>query len=540
MKKKALSLLLASAMVLSMAACGAEKTPAADNKPAESVDNTNSNTQTDAPAAPYELKEINIMVDGTLNLDEETGLNEFQAVLSEKIGVQVNINKADHSGYADALARALAGGGNKLDVVLMSAQMYAQYAAFDGFLWDMTSAYENSKFYSRLTKTAVNENNKINGKLLGLSPAIGNGCVTYLKQSWLDNLGVDVNSIKTFDDYYNLLLRFKNEDPDGDGINGNTYGVIAAGIISKEAPWTNYMPEFWQNAYPGLMKDANGVWIDGFQTEETKAALARLQKGWEDGVIDPDTSAFYGDTKKAREKWFSQDQAGSQGAFSYWAGTWRETLYNNIHKNGVETDIAQLPKIAEMDGFLDRSAPVWVILDDGDGNNDREQAIFDAFFESMLDGDEVQTMWQYGVEDVHWTTKAGTVTLNAGTEKEKSTTYEEGQFHMLPTLTDPNALYKKNHIDNLLAIAPLTNGYATLSDMVEESNAFFNKYAIAAPAVPSSETYSTSGQTITDAVVVAVTDIVTNGADYDTAMETYRNSCGDVLAQVLEELNAQN
>ncbi len=513
MKKKLLALLLASAMVGSMAGCGEEEAA--------------------------NLETLTIMVDGTLNLDEETGLNEFEAAWEEAVGIDIVINKTDHSGYADALARALANTGDRPDVVLMSAQMYAQYAAFEGFLWDMTEAYENSDFRSRVTKTNVNEGNKVNGKMLGFSPAAGNGCVTYVKKAWLDKVGIDVNSIKTFDDYYNMLLAFKNNDPDGDGTN-NTYGCIAAGIISNEAPWTNYLPEFWQNAYPGIMQDENGTWVDGFQSAETKAALERLAKGWADGVIDPDTSAFYGQTKKAREKWFSGDQSTSSGAFSYWAGTWRETLSNNLAKNKVDSEVVMVPLIAEMEGFLDRNAPVWVILDDGDGNDSREQAIFDAFFETMMDGDKVQTMWQYGVEDVHWSVKAGTVTLNAGDpEKEKSTTYAEGEFHMLPTMTDPNSLYKKNHIDNLLAIAPLTNGYGTLSDMIDEANQHFNAAAISAPAVPSSETYSTSGSTITDAVAVAVDAIVKGTATYEEAMATYKASCGTVLDQVLAELNAK-
>ena len=75
--------------------------------------------------------------------------------------------------------------------------------------------------------------------------------------------------------------------------------------------------------------------------------------------------------------------------------------------------------------------------------------------------------------------------------------------------------------------------------MVSESNTFFDQYAIPAPAVPSSETYGTSGSTITDAALVAVTSIVKDGVDYDTAMATYLSSCGSVLDQVLAELNAQ-
>ncbi len=547
MKKKALSLLLASSMVMSLAACGSnDSTSSTTDSANTTTDSANTTTEsksddtTSTPATEdYKLESLTIMCDGTLNLSEETGLADFEKAWEEAVGIDLTINKVDHSGYADALATALAGTSNRPDVVLMSGQMYAQYAAFDGFLWDMTAAYENSDFYSRLSKTAVNENNKVNGVLKGISPAIGNGCLTYVKQTWLDNLGIDINEIDTWDEYYNMLKRFSTEDPDGNGVDGDTYGVIAAGIISAEAPWTNYLPEFWQDGYPALMQDENGVWVDGFQSEETKAALERLRQGWVDGVIDPDTSVFYGKTKNTREKWFGADQAGSAGTFAYWAGTWRETLFNNLSKNGVGQDVAMLPKLAEMDGFLDRSAPVWVILDDGDKDNSREQAIFDAFFETMLDGDKVQTMWTYGVENVHWSVQAETVVLAPDDpEKRTETAYEAGVFHHLPGLQDNTSLYKKNHIDNLLAIVPLTNGYGTLSDMVGEANNFFNEYAIAAPAVPSSTTYGATGSTITDAVLVAVTDYVTKGTSYEEVMETYKKSCGAVLETVLAELNA--
>lgn len=533
MKKKLLSILLATAMVLSVVACGNE------DKPADSGNsNAGNDTQQSSEVEEFKLTTLKMMVDGTLNLTEETGLNEFEAAWEAAVGVDLVIDKPDHSGYSDALARALAKTTDRPDVVIMPAAMYAQYAAFDGVLWDMTEAYENSDFYNRMTRANVNEANYINGKLLGLSPAAGNGCLTYVKQTWLDAVGLSVDDIKTYDDFINMLTKFSTEDPDGNGVKGDTYGIIAAGIISNEAPWTNYLPEFWQSAQPAFVQDDNGTWIDGFQTEETKAALERLRDAWAKGLIDPDTSLFYGETKKTREKWFGADQTGSAGCFSYWAGTWHETLANNLAKNGLSDEIAELNLIAEMEGFIDRKAPVWVILDDGDGNDARENAIFEAFFETMLDGDKVQTMWMYGVENVHWSTKAETITLNAGTEKEKSTTYEEGQFHMLPTLTDPNSLYKKNHIDNLLAIAPLTNGIGTLSDMVDASNAHFVANAIPAPNTPSSETYSTQGSIVKDAVLVAVTSIVKDGVSYDEAMATYKDSCGSVVDTILAELNA--
>lgn len=542
MKKKVLSVLLATAMVASMAACG-DKQPAAESSQPASTGSTES--QEVAPEVTYDLKQLRIMVDGTLNLTEETGLADFEKAWEDAVGVDLVINKPDHSGYAESLSLALAG-SEKPDVVLMPAAMYSQYASFGTVLWDMTDAYENADFQSALNaKAVVNEGNYVNGRLYGMSPAAGNGCVTYVKKAWLDNIGVSVDDIKTYDDFYNVLTKFHTEDPDGNGKAGDTYGIIAPGLISAEAPWTNYLPEFWQNAYPALMQDENGTWIDGFQTEETKAALERLATAWADGVIDPDTSAFYGDTKKTREKWFGNDQTGTAGMFAYWAGTWRETLSNNLSKNGVETEVVQLNLIAEMDGFLDRKAPVWVIMNDTslseEENNARGQAIFDAFFETMLDGGDVQVLWTYGVEGLHWSMAAETVVVAPDDpEKRKETTYEAGQFHMLPGITDNTALYKKNHIDNVLAIRDLPAEYATsaTSDMVAESSAAFYANAISAPALPTSTTYAVQSAVITDAVNVAVNAVVKGEKSYDDAMAEYKATAGATVDAVLAELNA--
>lgn len=543
MKKKVLSVLLATAMVASLAACGGNNTTT--TTPSASGSGAAGAASGDAAAVTYDLTQLKIMVDGTLNLTEETGLADFEAAWEQAVGIDLVINKPDHSNYSEALSLALAG-TDKPDVVLMPAAMYAQYASFGTVLWDMTAAYENADFQSALNaKSVVNDGNYIQGKLYGMSPAAGNGCVTYVKKAWLDNLGVKVEDIKTYDDFYKLLERFTKEDPDGNGVAGDTYGIIAPGLIGNEAPWTNYLPEFWQNAYPGLLQDENGVWYDGFQSEETKAALERMRTAWAAGVIDPDTSVFYGQTKSAREKWFGNDQKGTAGCFAYWAGTWRQTLTDNLAKNKVETEVVQLNLIAEMDGFLDRKAPVWVIMNDTslsvEEQNARGQAIFDAFFETMLDGGTVQTMWTYGVEGVHWSMAAETVVLAPDDpEKRKETTYEAGQFHMLPGLTDNTALYKKNHIDNILSIRDLPAEYNTkaASDLATESSAAFYAKAISAPAVPSSATYAVQSQVITDAIQVCVNAVVKGEKTYDEAIAEYKKTAGATVDTVLAELNS--
>ena len=77
-----------------------------------------------------------------------------------------------------------------------------------------------------------------------------------------------------------MLDAFTNGDPDGDGINGNTIGVSAAGFVGNEAPYTNYLPEFYQDAYPSFYQGEDGVWKDGFTEDSMKEAIKRLQDAY--------------------------------------------------------------------------------------------------------------------------------------------------------------------------------------------------------------------------------------------------------------------
>ena len=541
MKRKVLSVLLASAMVASLAACG-EKEPATSQSSAatDSAAATGTEqTSSEAPAEAYQLDTLKMVVNGTLTATVDNGQAEFEKQWEDAVGeaighpIDLQIQQLDHSGYVDAVGRLFAG-GDYPDVIIMSADMYAQYAP-TGLLWDMTEAYENADFQSHMILPAINEGLKKDGKLLGFAPTYGNGCVTYVKKAWLDAVGIDPSTIKTYDDYYNMLLAFHNEDPDGNGVKGDTYGVVAAGFVGNEAPYVNYLPEFWQDAYPAILQGDDGVWYDGFQTQETKDALVRMQKAYQDGAIDPET--LTASTKIAREKWFSNDQKGSSGVFTYWAGSWYQTLTDNLVKNGVNEELVQLAPIAEVGVYLNREAPVWCIIDDGDGDNAREQAIFDAFIETMMDGGTVQTLWTYGAEDVHWSTKAETFTTNAGTDKEKKYEYADGEFHLKQSPNDPNSVWKKNHLDPALVVCSLDNGFVDMSDLSYEGNKFFTENCKDAPLSPASETYTNESGTIYDAKLAAITAVVVDGGDVDAAMETYVSTVGSIIDQCLSELN---
>ncbi len=576
MKKRLVALLMSTVMTAgTLTACtsesgGSTEVTVTDEEGNEQTVNV-ADTQTgevNEETGTYEVKDLYIVVDGTLTATVDNGqdafIEQWEAAVSEKLGheVHLHINQVDHSDYQNTVSRLLTtgepGDGSFPDAMIMSASMYRDYMN-TGYLWDMADAYDNAEFQSRIEIPSINLNMRTaDGKQYGFAPTYGNGCVTYVKASWFNQYaeatdGIDkIEDIDTFDEYYDMLKFFKDvkvQDADGNETQtgGKTYGVVAAGFGKlDEAPYINYMPEFWQGAYPSFYQK-DGVWVDGFAEDATVEALDRMAVAYADGVIDPDTEDF--GTKQAREKWFSNDQTTSEGVFTYWAGTWLRTLTDNMSKQGVDDDLGddrllQLPPIKEIQdswgGYLNREAPVWVISDDGDDNSLREQAIFDALFETMLDGDKVQTLWTYGAEDVHWSTKAESFTTNPDDpEKKKDYEYADGEFHLKQTPNDPNSVWKKNHLDPALTIAPLTNGFVTDDPLIDEGNQFFTANCVDAPTAPSCQTLTDNLEALTTDKTTLMIEVVTGEKTGAEAIAEYNDKWGDVSKQIIDELNAQ-
>ena len=134
------------------------------------------------------------MVDSTV-VTEANGGQAFYKYLGELTGLEIEWVRPDHSNYYDAVSNAF-NSDSIPDVVLLSSDYYALYAA-NGFLWNMTDAWNSSetKKSGRLIDTAENVLSAllVNGEdgtkaMYGFSPYRGNGCCTYIKKAWLDML----------------------------------------------------------------------------------------------------------------------------------------------------------------------------------------------------------------------------------------------------------------------------------------------------------------------------------------------------------------
>ena len=464
---------------------------------------------------------IKIMVDGTV-MTKINNRDAFEKRWEELTGIDLEITQPDHDAYYDVLGQTFASGPeNWPDVVILSSSYYSGYAE-EGVLWDMTEAWENSelKASGRVTGEEVIENMKLNGKLYGF-PSRGNGCITYVKKAWLDHCGLDVPT--TYDEYINMLDAFTNGDPDGNGINGDTYGLSASGFMGKEEPYINYLPEFYQDAYPSFMKGDDGLWYDGFTRDEFKGALTRLREAYQAGYIDKET--LTNGTNDCRNK-FYEDKFG---VFTYWAGTWNSNLKNNLEANDLNGDLIALKPIAEVGSYIERNSPVWAITE----TCENPEGVYKYLIESMLDGGDMQTLWTYGVEDIHWSTKAETVLGN---------TYAEGEFHLAESLERPGTQYAKQHLDPMLTIVEWNSnpGSDSVAPEAKSSQLIFNEHCRQAQLVPSTEEMASYNGDLITLKQSIVADVVVQGIPVEEAYARFEKDGGAGWSkQIVDSLNKQ-
>jgi len=487
-------------------------------------------TGTTTPTVAKEITKptgFTVMVDGTV-VKETNGAQAFYDDLNKYNG-QLNIKwiRPDHTGYYDSVANAFNSEDTRPDVVLLSSDYLTLYAA-NGFLWDMTDAYNNSatKASGRLVASAdkLMEALKVGGEdgalaMYGFAPARGNGCVTYVKEQWLKDIGMtaaDVSGSLTFAQYYEMLKKMAAKE--------NKTVISSAGYIGPEVPYTNYLPEFYQQAQYTFYKNSAGQYVDGFTEQPMKDALVRLSTAVKDGVLDKGSVTY--STSNARDKFY----ADASGVFSYWAGAWAETIRQNLAaKNLPDTCIALKP-IKEMGTYIERVAPSWAITTKAEN----PEGIFKYFLDTMLDGGDMQTAWTYGAKGTHWDTKAESVTIKG--KESVITTFKEGEFHSLPSVETPTSLQAKNFIDPTLSLATFVNGdpgKATVTKLAADGEAAFIAQSQLAALLPMTEklgAYIVDINKERNNVIAAVT----NGTQtVDVGMAEYNTKVGSLVKEVL-------
>ncbi len=143
-----------------------------------------------------------------------------------------------------------------------------------------------------------------------------------IRQDWLDNLGIKLPSAEEFtvDKFYEIAKAFTTQDPDKNGVKGDTIGFAGNNIALRNAfgianEWTE--------------KDGKLI-PRQMQVEEYKAYLAFMKKAYDEGVLDRDFVL-----RKSTEV-EDMMKAGKLGLFTYHNGY--GLLQTEIKKNAPDTN----------------------------------------------------------------------------------------------------------------------------------------------------------------------------------------------------------
>ena len=367
---------------------------------------------------------ITVMWDDSIFVEGQNYAQEFYTAISNELDIAIDWVRP--SSYARYLEDALKGGHSLADVMVVPANLLAKYSA-KGKFWNMTAAWNASETANsgRLIMGAdsVLESWYVSGpegekRIYGFYPARSNECVTYVRAEWARNAGyVSEEDLPSNWEEYKVFLQRMKEN------NGGQAPVLPiSGFYQTKVPYTQYLQEFWQDAYLDFYYNyETGKWTDGFTEDSMVAALDRISWGVANGYINKAVFDATSSSTVLNDYFYT----GKIGIVTAGAGTQANTNISGLNKNGQDTECWVLKPLDEMGGYMEARTPMICIS----SKCKNPEGVFKYFIDTMLDGDRVQMLWQYGVEGVHYewnedhTKLTGLVTESTkGTDSEKKTT----------------------------------------------------------------------------------------------------------------------
>lgn len=512
----------------------------------------------DATAKP---ETIRVMADTIL--EEANGLQDFCTEYERLTGIKLEVEKPDHAKYYEKVTLSFAA-EQPADIIQMGSTYYPELANSQA-LWNMTDAWDNPAYegqegwenrdkvkkiidndYVDALRMDVNvpvfdedgqpitdalgspETEFKEQQLYGFPMDAGNGTCTYVRQDWLDQLGLDQPT--NYEEFVNMLQAFK----DNEGVGMIPKGVIpltAAGLIQADTPYDIYMREFYQDANPDFYRDrATNEYVDGFAQPEMKAAIERLRDAYLRGLIDAEVVT--NNTSTCRDK----VGQGLVGAFNYWAGQWSKKLNKSLNRG----ELVAISPIEEMQslnnkgewvsGYTERVPSAFAMSVYAKNKN----AIFNQFLMYSHDGGEGQMLFTHGVEE-------GAIPEDKITYKGKNGHYkwlndEHTEAEALPYYSNEKTDVEKAMYAPELSITTWDDPIPTEDVVINSLETYRQHRAFASvPIVTDVVAENLADLNVVKQQVVA--EAVTGKITADEAIEKYLNEGAFYVSEILNDLN---
>lgn len=317
--RKIIAVLLAIALVMSLAACSSNAAPEKEAPKKDASATTPAKDSTDSPAEPVTL-EMWGMTDDQVRY--EAIIAAYQELHPE---VTINLTLQSSSEYDQAQTTALAG-REPIDIIVSNGGQYLEGRASNGMAEPLNAYMEASGFDTSVYSDAF-ASTAINGQFYGL-PYRDSVCILIYNKTYFDERNVPY---PTADTTWDELLDIAEKVTWGEGAD-KVYGFFCA---ARNTDWN-------------MMATINGT----YSTSEDLTLLADSMN-WKLDAIDRgvilDNAAYTAFGTGIRAMFASGKSS------MYLGGDWTIAQLNGDYRNGVfdfEWDVAPLPMMPDGTGRM--------------------------------------------------------------------------------------------------------------------------------------------------------------------------------------------
>lgn len=490
------------ALTLSLAITGCGNGGGNDTSAQEPA-STTTDTQTQKEA-PIEITWAN-----NFNAPEADN-NYVQKQLEEKFNVKITNIKLERSTWKDKFSVLLASGqipdifpidANETDMAQWADQGIIANISPD----EIKTMMPNYMAALDAVDAGAWDVGDYKGKSWGIPKVWPGGLDAFMpgyNEAWLKKIGYN-EPPKTLEELEDVLTKFVNNDPDGDG-KKDTYGMSGRGKLPEQA-FTSVFSAYGISPYEfKLGADGKVVW--GGITEETRSSLKLLSKWYKGGLIDPEFITT--DNNQLNEK-FANQKIGMVDNMK-WGNFYKESGF--ITKPGLDkgqTIIAGKPIVGpagEPYGFAYGARQAPVILGVQLEKDEKKRAKIMQILDYVATNPEGWLLTVYGQKGVNYDMNGDFVTPKVEPEA-AATKAGAGSFYNPLNAVDA-AMSKYNTSQELLDLkAKLSPNVKPLLDVV-------------GPAVLSTKTqYWGNLKTLEDTYIIKA---VTGEADTDKAFDEFK------------------
>ncbi len=432
MKKKVLSVLLAAAMMVSLAACAAA--PAAAPAPAAPAGDSGEAAVAEAPAEEAgelvdgkfaETRTITVEIydrgnDGGSDPENNDYTRWIQQQMLEKHNVEVKYQKVPRWTEVDDINNLLAAGTAPDVCVTYSYPTVQTYADMGGVI-DLAPYLETYKdelpnLWNWLGETNLYwDRDPSTGNVWAVEAKLANmnRVVTFIRQDWLDALGLEAPTTK--DEFYQVICAFRDN---AEQLLGADADKMVPYSVSFDVGWraATLIESFLDPAMSDKEYYVNGFDDRKLTQNGTKEAVRLLNQWYNEGLMWNDFAIYSsGDTTED-----DMMKAGYVGAFSH---NWDYPFRNG--EDSINANLKRLvgedAKFVAIDPFEDRNGTHTKFLA---GPVDRkvffpstnDEPLASLLYLDFISEPETIQYLQIGEEGVtHTVTDSGAISIQAAT-----------------------------------------------------------------------------------------------------------------------------